>query len=63
MAKFDNILGTRLNHFIRQHCCMRAMKPIWGIHELMAKHLHDSEYQPDSVNTPNLSSTGTGTPS
>ena len=54
MAEFDSSLGTRSNHFIRQRRCMRAMKPVRGIYELMAKHLHDCVHRPNSVNVPNL---------
>ena len=44
MAEFDSILGTKSNYFRRQRQCMKTMKPIRGIHELMAKHLHAYEH-------------------
>lgn len=61
MTEFDSTLGTKSNHFIHQCHCMRAIKPIQEIYELMTKNLHDCEYWPDSVHAPNLSSTGTNT--
>lgn len=60
MVGFDIALGTTFNHFRYQRRCMRDAKPLWGVNELMAKHMRDCEHQLDSVNLSTIpAATGT----
>lgn len=47
IAKFD-FSSTWANYLRRQQRCMKDMKPIQGVKDLMAKHLHACEHLPEA---------------